>query len=300
MDHQGYDGRSMRSARQPRSVQPADGRDSQQGNPDAIEASGRRVFGQRGTITSRPSRESIMRSYAAQDEARARSARMRSQESYKNYQAAAERNRERLDRKRELEMRIREEERLRADERRRQFEMDQARLRSETARGQREGYAAARRVVEPLSSQESHERSERSRAFYEREREYRDALSPARPLRGGNREVIDGRGSIDSRAFSERHDLVSYSIDESDKPDPMIDGSNPKAKWHSHAASDVSVPRGMLGRRGTATGPAFSSGLSQKRTMGIGSPFADLPPFVKVVVPLIVVLLIVLLVIVFL
>ena len=271
-----------------------------QGEIDA--ATGRRVFGQRGTITSRPSRESIMESYAAQDQARARSARMRNQESYKDFQQSAARNRERRDRQRELELRMREEERMRAEERRQQREQDQARLRSEAALEQRRGSSVGpRRVVEPLSSQESHDRYEMSRQAYERERQNRDVLSPERPLRGGNREVIDGRGSIDSRAFNERQALVSYSIDESDRPDPMIDASNPKAKWRSHSSMDVHNSQGFLkgGGRGSNV-PTFSRSMAQSQRSVVGNLLDELPTFVKVVVPLILVLLIILLVIIFL
>lgn len=270
------------------------------GEVDSV--TGRRVFGQRGTITSRPSRESIMESYAAQDQARARGARMRNQESYEEFQRSAARNRERRDRQRELELRIREEERLRAEERRRKRELEQARVRSEAALEQRAGSRSpVRRVVDPLSSQESHERYELSRQAYERERENRDVLSPQRPLRGGNREVIDGRGSIDSRAFNEHQALVSYSIDENDRPDPMIDASNPKAKWRSHSASDVHGPGGF--RVGSSRGsrvPTFANSVSQGPQTGLGSLFAELPTFVKVVVPAILVLLIILLLIIFL
>ena len=40
---------------------------------------------------------------------------------------------------------------------------------------------------------------------YERARASRDALSETRRSRALNREVIDGRGSIDSRTFNESH-----------------------------------------------------------------------------------------------
>ena len=70
------------------------------------------------------------------------------------------------------------------------------------------------RVVPPLSSQESYDRTRSSMENYERARASRDALSETRRTRTPNREVIDGRGSIDSRAFNETHELVGYSIDD--------------------------------------------------------------------------------------
>lgn len=269
---------------------------------ERAQTSGKRSFGQRGVVTSRPSRETIMQSYVAEDQARARSARMRNQESYKHYQAIAQRNREREDRKRELEMRLREEEHRAAEERRRIRDAQHASARSGAARqaARTSSSGIDRRVVQPLSSQESHEYSERSRASFERERESRDAFSPERAMRSPNREIIDGRGSIDSRAFNERHDLVSYSIDESDRPDPMIDTTNPKAKWHSHSGNEPSQRTSVFVKRGFGSSvPSFSSSLAHSRSTRRASFLANLPTFVKVVVPLIVVLLIILIIIVF-
>lgn len=260
-------------------------------------ASGR-SFGNRGQVTSRPSRESIVSSYAAQDAARARSARMRSQEAAKSYNENSLRLKERENQRRILEARRAEEERLQAQRRQAKRDMEAANARTTSGIHEQEahGIHRAHRVVKPLSTQESRTRAQISRDGYEREREMRDALSVQRSARTTNREVIDGRGSIDSRAFNEMHRLSGYSVDESDKPDPMIDTSNPKAKWRSHAgeggASHVRLNRRMdLG--------SLSDTISGSANYGRASAFSSLPPFVKIAVPVLVILVIILVAIVF-
>ena len=57
--------------------------------PDAPASAGRGPQGSRGKITTRPSRESILQSYATQDEMRARDARLRSQQASRAYTASA-------------------------------------------------------------------------------------------------------------------------------------------------------------------------------------------------------------------
>ena len=57
--------------------------------PDAPAPAGRAPQGSRGKITTRPSRESILQSYATQDEMRARDARLRSQQASRAYTASA-------------------------------------------------------------------------------------------------------------------------------------------------------------------------------------------------------------------
>lgn len=256
-----------------------------------------RSFGNRGQITSRPSRESIVSAYAAQDAARARNARMRSQETAKSYNENSLRLKERENQRRILEAQRAEEERLEAQRRQARREMEAANARTTSGIHEQEahGIHRAHRVARPLTSQESRTRTQVSREGYEREREVRDALSAARGARTTNREVIDGRGSIDSRAFNERNQLVSYSVEESDKPDPMIDTSNPKAKWHSHSGDGAS--RGRVSRR-TDLG-SLSDAISGRANYGRANAFASLPPFVKVAIPVLAVLIIVLVAIVF-
>lgn len=261
-------------------------------------ASGERSFGSRGQVTSRPSRDSIVSSYAAQDAARARSARMRSQEHAKSYNENSLRWKERETQRQILEARRAEEERMQAQRRQAKRDMEAANARTSSGIHEQEAHGnfRAHRVVAPLTSQESCTRTQRSRDSYEREREVRDALSAQRASRTTNREVIDGRGSIDSRAFNEMNQLVSYSVEESDKPDPIIDTSNPKAKWRSHSGSNTS-DRPRLSRR-TDLG-SLSDTISGSANYGRGKPFSSLPPFVKVAIPVLVILIIVLIVIVF-
>lgn len=200
------------------------------------------IQGNRGKITSRPassasSRDSIVRNYTAQDEARARSARMQTNEAMQNFQEREKRNRERMAQREAIDARRREEERLRAEYRRAQREKDAANARTENSAlsGSSRYRTSDTRIRQPLTSQESHEQTKMSREQYEQARARRDVLSANRSNRTSNREVIDGRGSIDSRAFNEKNELVGYSIDKADTPEPAIDASNPKTKWHSHA-----------------------------------------------------------------
>ena len=153
--------------------------------PDAPTPAGRAP---RGKITTRPSRESILQSYATQDEMRARDARLRSQQASRAYTAsAAQRDADRAARREALAAQQREQEARRAA---------QQRPAPAATPAQRAGQRRTR-VVPPLSSQESYDLTRSSMESYERARASRDALSEARRGRALNREVIDGSGSID-------------------------------------------------------------------------------------------------------
>lgn len=271
-----------------------DGRSRSRGTQSR--GSGLPSFGNRGQVTSRPSRESIVSAYAAQDAARARSARMKSQEAAKSYNENSLRLKERENQRRILEAQRAESERLEAQRRQAKRDLEAANARTSSGIHEQEAHGVFRshRVVKPMTSQESRTRAQASRDGYEREREVRDALSSQRPIRTTNREVIDGRGSIDSRAFNEMNKLVSYSVEESDKPDPMIDASNPKAKWHSHAGDGA----GVRPRRSFDLG-SLSDSISGSASYGRKSAFSSFPPFVRIAIPVLVVLIIVLIVIVF-
>lgn len=269
----------------------ADGNETQQN------AQRRAPFGNRGQITSRPSRETIISSYAAQDAARARNARMHSQEAARNYNENSLRLKERESQRRILEAQRAESERMGAQRRQAQREMDAANARTYSSIHEQEAHEITRahKIARPLSSQESRNRTQMSRDAYEREREMRDALSVRRNARTTNREVIDGRGSIDSRAFNEQNRMVGYSVSEEDKPAPAVDASNPKAKWRSHAGQGF----GNGARRRVDLG-TLSDSISGSANYGKGPrTFSSLPPFVRIAIPVLVVLLIVLIVIVF-
>lgn len=274
---------------------------------DAPRQSLKQYGGNRGIITTRPSRDTIVRSYSEQAAARARNARMVSQKTYRDYQVNTDRERERRQRREEL---------------RASSDRDAAGgaslpgvvggatdgmvdPRDRTARRQHMG-----RANRPLTSEESRMNAARSAQRYERERASRDALSQNRSARAVNRQLIDARGSVDSRAFSEYDQLVGYSVNEEDRPQPYVDASNPKSKWRSHAGQgfdgtrDRSIGASMQGRSRVRdryfSMDSFTDAISGKDAYGNPkSGLAGLPTFVKIAVPVIVVLIIVLLVILF-
>lgn len=275
------------------------------GAPDYPQADGAPVRppqGSRGKITTRPSRESILQSYASQDEMRARNARLRSQQASQSVVAsAAQRDADRVARQQALAAQQREQEAYRAQR--------------EAERAARNGHGAAAapaprrtRVVPPLSSQESYDLTRSSMESYERARASRDALSETRRGRAMNREVIDGRGSIDSRTFNESHQISGYSRDERDRPDPMLDTVTARTNWRSRAGQGFdAVPDGGAPTHGLPMRPRHSSGgvgfsgvMSGRADYSApGGPLAGIPPFLKVTVPIIVILLIVILFLVF-
>ena len=192
--------------------------------------------------------------------------------------------------------------------------------RSRAPRGEGRGRPAAQRtpqrrprqrIAEPLSSQESYDSMRRSRASYERARASRDALDEARRA-AGDREVIDGRGSIDSRTFNESHQISSLSHDDRDRPRAAIDASMTQTRWHSRAGQGFdAVPdagamgtipgrvRSNMGAHRPASGVGFSGGVVSGRgdyagTGSGGGFFAGIPLFFKVTVPIIIILLAVL------
>ena len=258
--------------------------------------------GSRGKITTRPSRESILQSYASQDEMRARNARLRSQQAAQSTAAsAAQRNADRLARQEALAAEQREQEAYRA-----QREADRAARRAQ--RGGTPPTASApatrrTRVVPPLSSQESYDMTRSSMESYERARASRDALSETRRGRALNREVIDGRGSIDSRTFNESHQISAYSRDERDRHDPMVDTVEARTTWRSRAgqgfdgavdpAGAHAMPAPLRPRGSRASDVGFSGVMSGRANYSApaSGPLAALPTFLKVTIPVIVILL---------
>ncbi len=263
--------------------------------PEAVPA--RPPQGSRGKITTRPSRESILQSYASQDEMRARNARLRSQQAAQSVAAsAAQRDADRVARQEALAAQQREQEALRAQR--------------EAERMARRGQGAApapaprrTRVVPPLSSQESYDLTRSSMESYERARASRDALSETRRGRALNREVIDGRGSIDSRTFNESHQISAYSRDERDRHDPMVDTVEARTTWRSRAgqgfdgavdpAGAHAMPAPLRPRGSRASDVGFSGVMSGRANYSApaSGPLAALPTFLKVTIPVIVILL---------
>lgn len=278
-----------------------DDRAAQPGAPDYPQqgAPGRAAQGSRGKITTRPSRESILQSYASQDEMRARNARLRSQQAAQSTAAsAAQRDADRAARQEALAAQQREQEAYRA-----QRDAERAARRGQGAGPQAAPVSRRTRVVPPLSSQESYDLTRSSMESYERARASRDALSETRRGRALNREVIDGRGSIDSRTFNESHQISSYSRDERDRHDPMLDTVEARTSWRSRAgqgfeaAPDASAPRGgtvvpLRPRGSRASDVGFSGVMSGRANYSAPSgPLAGVPTFLKVTIPIIVILL---------
>ena len=269
--------------------------------PQADPAGGRQPQGSRGKITTRPSRESILQSYASQDEMRARNARLRSQQAAQSYVAsAAQRDADRMARQEALAAQQREQEAYRA-----QREAERA-ARLQGAAGPSVSASRRTRVVPPLSSQESYDMTRSSMESYERARASRDALSETRRSRALNREVIDGRGSIDSRTFNESHQISGYSHDDRDRHDPMVDTVAARTNWRSRAGqgfeavSDGGVSAPLRSRASRASEVGFSGVMSGRANYCAPSgPLAAVPSFLKVTVPIIVVLLAIILFLIF-
>lgn len=269
--------------------------------PQADPAGGRQPQGSRGKITTRPSRESILQSYASQDEMRARNARLRSQQAAQSYVAsAAQRDADRMARQEALAVQQREQEAYRA-----QREAERA-ARLQGAAGPSVSASRRTRVVPPLSSQESYDMTRSSMESYERARASRDALSETRRSRALNREVIDGRGSIDSRTFNESHQISGYSHDDRDRHDPMVDTVAARTNWRSRAGqgfeavSDGGVSAPLRSRASRASEVGFSGVMSGRANYSAPSgPLAAVPSFLKVTVPIIVVLLAIILFLIF-
>ena len=269
--------------------------------PQADPAGGRQPQGSRGKITTRPSRESILQSYASQDETRARTARLRSQQAAQSYVAsAAQRDADRMARQEALAAQQREQEAYRA-----QREAERA-ARLQGAAGPSVSASRRTRVVPPLSSQESYDMTRSSMESYERARASRDALSETRRSRALNREVIDGRGSIDSRTFNESHQISGYSHDDRDRHDPMVDTVAARTNWRSRAGqgfeavSDGGVSAPLRSRASRASEVGFSGVMSGRANYSAPSgPLAAVPSFLKVTVPIIVVLLAIILFLIF-
>lgn len=184
---------------------------------------------------------------------------------------------------------------------------------SRAARSARAGQHAApasRRAPDaaqrqPLSTQESRDLAQMSRETYEAARARRDARFPHGAGRTSNRELIDGRGSIDSRAFNENNELVGYSIDKRDKPEPLVDAVEAGSRWSSRGGQGFASgePRRAAPRGGRASRrqdlDSLSDTISGRAQYGGSKPSPALPKSAVFLIVLIVILLVVLAVILF-
>lgn len=170
------------------------------------------------------------------------------------------------------------------------------RIRRSYATQDAERARAARRRMQEGVQREIEAQNDGQAREWEARRRARDARQRGR---SGNRELIDGRGSIDSRAFNERREIVGYTIDERDRHDPMIDAPESNSRWRSQDGYNVSRQRISSGRPRTARPNQIGlqgGSLGSKRNFAAagGGHQAGVPLFVKVAIPVIIVLIIIL------
>ena len=103
-------------------------------------------------------------------------------------------------------------------------------------------------------------------------------------VRSEERELIDARGSIDSRTLNEEGRISSVAKDARDRHDAYVQGGYSGSRWRSHSGS-VGFSGGVL-----SGGPDY--GRPERNASGV-------PLFFKIAVPLIAVLLVVVLVLAF-
>lgn len=225
----------------------------------------------------KPTRDSIVREYNSEAASYARGARLRANEKTESYQQNRARSKERAAARAQYDAMRREEEAIRAEKRakERDYALSQAResasLEEKTSRSTQK-----RRVVEPMSSQEYQEKTRKNFEHYERERAVRDPYQP-RNLRSGERTVIDGRGTIDSRAFNEQDIITNRAVAEEDKHEATLTTTTARERWKTHQDSfSKNAPSiGQVGQNSTL------------------SAFKELPIFFRVVIPIIVILIII-------
>lgn len=163
-------------------------------------------------------RDGILRSYDAKNATRARNARLENIEAIKEFSTRDQQRREREQVKRDLVSSI---------------PSRNVNPETSTFRGRPSGM---RRPTRPTStSDRMHDEAMEQRKRVENERLRRDALLH----RSGDRELIDGRGSIDSRALNERNELVGYTIDANDAHEPDVDSIESGTKWVSRNGQDI-------------------------------------------------------------
>ena len=228
-------------------------------------------------------RDELVREYNSQNAQRARNARTYSNDTMRTQRESRERarlrnqNRSRLDR-------VRKEEEERAAQRRARERDLQASEARQDANVHMNATKMRQRttISKPMSSQEFREKTQKNLEHYERERAARDPFLKSTSL-SGERMVIDGRGTIDSRTFNERQEISNKVMDERDKHDPEATTTGARTRWQTHSAK--------------ADGPAHASTKSLKmfdlKRSSAGQSYSDFPPFVKAAIPIIIILLLI-------
>lgn len=224
----------------------------------------------------KPTRESLVREYNSEAASYARGARLRANEKAEVHRQNQARVRERARARAQFEAMRKEEEALQADKRALERDYALSQARESASLGERSTHSTRKRVAEPLSSQEYQERTRKNFEHYERERAVRDPYQP-KSIRCGERTVIDGRGTIDSRAFNEQDIITNRAVSEEDKHEATLTTSDAPRRWNTRQDSfSKSAPSlGKVGENATL------------------SAFRELPPFFRIVIPIIVVLLII-------
>lgn len=151
--------------------------------------------------------------------------------------------------------------------------------------------AARRRMQEGVHSSVEPQNDGQAREWAAR-RQARDAR---RQGRSSDRQLIDARGSIDSRAFNERREIVGYTIDARDRHDPMLDAPETGSRWRSQDGLSVSHqrisgPQRAGGRRPTQIGLQGGAMGSKRDFAAARGASSGIPLFVKAAVPVIIVL----------
>lgn len=235
----------------------------------------------------RPSRDSIIRNYNANAAARARDTKRHSQAAMQNFQEREERTLERQRQRSEYESMVHEGGIVSNIPPQQHMSQEQAKMRARELRAQRWDRGT-------MTTQQSLDHKDMVKENIEAERARRDVFSSRNAGRTSNRDVIDGRGSIDSRAFNERNELVGYSIDQRDRPDPLVEVPEEQVgRWNSQAGQGFapSASRGSSFSRRISDLNNLSdsiSGRADYRSTGI---FSSIPTSAKLLILLIIILL---------
>lgn len=236
----------------------------------------------RSTTDRRARRDELVREYNQQSASRARWARLSTQDAINAHKQNSARAKARALERAEYENRQKERNEIEAKKRERDRERAASEARTHAGKSEKTEMSrtrTARRVVEPLSSREYQEKTRRSFEHYERERAVRDPYQRS-SLRSGERQVIDGRGTIDSRAFNELDIITNKTIDDQDKHDATLTVSDSPRRWKtsSRNAADSAPSIGQVGSQGS----------------GLIDSYKQLPPFVQIAIPVILILLLIL------
>lgn len=228
-------------------------------------------------------RDELVREYNSQNAQRARNARTYSNDTMKLQRESRERARLRNQNRSRLDKVRKEEEERAAQRRARERDLQASEARQDANVHMNATKTRGRiNISKPMSSQEFREKTQKNYEHYEKERAARDPLLKTSAL-SGERVVIDGRGTIDSRTFNEKQEISNKTIDERDQHGPETDSNLGKTRWRTHSSK--------------AEGPAHASTRTLKmldlNRSNTGQSFSEFPTFVKVAIPIIIILLLI-------